>query len=96
MRVPKATQVVGRERGIITDTLGPLLTVIAPQPASANVIGMDLLDQIATYPFLIVALGSWTRGAADSSVDGQAGCSPTVTPRCGGSCRPIHCGTGLR
>ncbi len=47
-------KIVGRKRGIITDTLGPLLAVIVTAvSASDNTIGMDLLDQAtATYPTL--------------------------------------------
>jgi transposase len=57
--VPAATQgadagkkIVGRKRGIITDTLGLLLYVIVTAASvSDNVIGMDLLDQTsAKYP----------------------------------------------
>ncbi|GLW34499.1 hypothetical protein Areg01_74360 [Actinoplanes regularis] len=57
--VPAATQgtdaakkIVGRKRGIITDTLGLLLFVIVTAASiSDNVIGIELLDQIATtYP----------------------------------------------
>jgi transposase len=57
--VPAATQgtdagkkIVGRKRGIITDTLGLLLYVIVTAASvSDNVIGMDLLDQTSTkYP----------------------------------------------
>ncbi|MBO3744421.1 IS5 family transposase [Actinoplanes flavus] len=57
--VPAATQgidagkkIVGRKRGIITDTLGLLLTVIVTAASiSDNAIGMDLLDRTATkYP----------------------------------------------
>lgn len=59
--VPVATQgtdagkkIVGRKRGIITDTLGLLLVVIVTAASvSDNVIGMDLLDQATTiYPTL--------------------------------------------
>ncbi|WP_231931634.1 IS5 family transposase [Micromonospora echinospora] len=61
--VPLATQgtdggkkIVGRERGVITDTLGLFLAVIvtaASASASDNAIGMDLLDQATTtYPTL--------------------------------------------
>ncbi len=59
--VPLATQgidagkkIVGRKRGIITDTLGLLLAVIVTAAsASDNTIGMDLLDQATTtYPTL--------------------------------------------
>jgi transposase len=59
--VPTATQgtdagkkIVGRKRGIITDTLGLLLVVIVTAAsASDNTIGMDLLDQATTvYPTL--------------------------------------------
>ncbi|MFK3980563.1 IS5 family transposase [Micromonospora sp. NPDC050397] len=47
-------KIVGRKRGIITDTLGLLLAVIVTAAsASDNTIGMDLLDQAtATYPAL--------------------------------------------
>ncbi|MFI7434029.1 IS5 family transposase [Micromonospora haikouensis] len=47
-------KIVGRKRGIITDTLGLLLAVIVTAAsASDNTIGMDLLDQAtATYPTL--------------------------------------------
>lgn len=57
--VPAATQgtdagkkIVGRKRGIITDTLGLLLFVIVTAASvSDNAIGMDLLDQTsAKYP----------------------------------------------
>ncbi|GIF09661.1 hypothetical protein Asi03nite_71990 [Actinoplanes siamensis] len=57
--VPTGTQgtdagkkIVGRKRGIITDTLGLLLYVIVTAASvSDNAIGMDLLDQTATkYP----------------------------------------------
>ncbi|MEU8332225.1 IS5 family transposase [Micromonospora arborensis] len=61
--VPLSTQgtdagkkIVGRKRGIITDTLGLLLAVIvtaASASASDNTIGMDLLDRATTtYPTL--------------------------------------------
>ena len=59
--VPLSTQgtdagkkIVGRKRGIITDTLGLLLAVIVTAAsASDNTIGIDLLDQAtATYPTL--------------------------------------------
>ncbi|WCN83177.1 IS5 family transposase [Micromonospora sp. LH3U1] len=59
--VPLTTQgidagkkIVGRKRGIITDTLGLLLAVIVTAAsASDNTIGMDLLDRAtATYPTL--------------------------------------------
>ncbi|MGW1062144.1 IS5 family transposase [Micromonospora rubida] len=59
--VPLSTQgidpgkrIVGRKRGIITDTLGLLLAVIVTAAsASDNAIGMDLLDQATTtYPTL--------------------------------------------
>lgn len=59
--VPLSTQgvdagkkIVGRKRGIITDTLGLLLAVIVTAAsASDNTIGMDLLDQATTaYPTL--------------------------------------------
>ncbi|NLU81169.1 IS5 family transposase [Micromonospora sp. HNM0581] len=59
--VPLTTQgtdagkkIVGRKRGIITDTLGLLLAVIVTAAsASDNAIGMDLLDQATTtYPTL--------------------------------------------
>ncbi len=59
--VPLATQgtdagkkIVGRKRGIITDTLGLLLAVIVTAAsASDNTIGMALLDQATTaYPTL--------------------------------------------
>ncbi|MFI9644378.1 IS5 family transposase [Micromonospora sp. NPDC051925] len=59
--VPLSTQgtdagkkIVGRKRGIITDTLGLLLAVtVCAASASDNTIGMDLLDQAtATYPTL--------------------------------------------
>ncbi|RSM37529.1 IS5/IS1182 family transposase, partial [Actinoplanes sp. ATCC 53533] len=45
-------KIVGRKRGIITDTLGLLLYVIVTAASvSDNVIGMDLLDQTsAKYP----------------------------------------------
>ncbi|GAB3161268.1 hypothetical protein GCM10027290_68190 [Micromonospora sonneratiae] len=59
--VPLSTQgidagrkIVGRKRGIITDTLGLVLAVIVTAAsASDNTIGIDLLDQAkATYPTL--------------------------------------------
>ncbi len=58
--VPLSTQgtdagkkIVGRKRGIITDTLGLLLAVIVTAAsASDNTIGIDLLDQATTYPTL--------------------------------------------
>ena len=59
--VPLSTQgtdagkkIIGRKRGIITDTLGLLLAVIVTAAsASDNTIGMDLLDQATTtYPTL--------------------------------------------
>ncbi|MGW0431645.1 IS5 family transposase [Micromonospora sp. NPDC003197] len=59
--VPLSTQgtdagkkIVGRKRGIITDTLGLLLAVIVTAAsASDNTIGIDLLDHAkATYPTL--------------------------------------------
>jgi transposase len=59
--VPLSTQgtdagkkIVGRKRGIITDTLGLLLAVIVTAAsASDNTIGMDLLDRATTaYPTL--------------------------------------------
>ncbi|WP_405097733.1 IS5 family transposase [Micromonospora sp. NBC_01412] len=59
--VPLSTQgtdagkkIVGRKRGIITDTLGLLLAVaVTAASASDNTIGMDLLDQATTtYPTL--------------------------------------------
>ena len=59
--VPLSTQgtdagkrIVGRKRGIITDTLGLLLAVtVCAASASDNTIGMDLLDQATTtYPTL--------------------------------------------
>jgi transposase len=59
--VPAATQgtdagkkIVGRKRGIITDTLGLLLVVVVTAASvSDNVIGMDLLDRATTaYPTL--------------------------------------------
>ncbi|NHW87158.1 IS5 family transposase, partial [Escherichia coli] len=59
--VPLTTQgtdagkkIVGRKRGIITDTLGLLRAVIVTAAsASDNAIGMDLLDQATTtYPTL--------------------------------------------
>jgi transposase len=59
--VPIATQgtdagkkIVGRKRGIITDTLGLLLVVVVTAAGvSDNVIGMDLLDRATTvYPTL--------------------------------------------
>ncbi len=58
---PRATQgvdagkkIVGRKRGIITDTLGLLLAVIVTAAsASDNTIGINLLDQAkATHPTL--------------------------------------------
>jgi len=57
--VPAVTQgtdagkkIVGRKRGIITDTLGLLLAVVVtPASVSDNVIGMNLLDQAtAAHP----------------------------------------------
>jgi hypothetical protein len=57
--VPLATQgteagkkIVGRKRGIVTDTLGLLLAVVVTAASvSDNTIGTDLLDQAtATYP----------------------------------------------
>ena len=57
--VPLSTQgtdagkkIIGRKRGIITDTLGLLLAVIVTAASiSDNTIGIDLLDQAkATYP----------------------------------------------
>lgn len=62
--VPTATQgidagkrIVGRKRGIITDTLGLLLAVIVTTAsASDNTIGLDLLDRATrTYPTLTKA-----------------------------------------
>jgi transposase len=62
--VPIATQgidagkrIVGRKRGIITDTLGLLLAVIVTAAsASDNTIGLDLLDRATrTYPTLTKA-----------------------------------------
>jgi transposase len=62
--VPTTTQgidagkrIVGRKRGIITDTLGLLLAVIVTAAsASDNTIGIDLLDRAtATYPTLTKA-----------------------------------------
>ena len=62
--VPASTQgidagkkIVGRKRGIITDTLGLLLAVIvAAASVSDNAIGNDLLDQATTaYPALTKA-----------------------------------------
>ncbi|WP_194821250.1 IS5 family transposase [Micromonospora sp. S-DT3-3-22] len=59
--VPLSTQgtdagkkIVGRKRGIITDTLGLLLAVtVCAASTSDNTIGMDLLDQATTtYPTL--------------------------------------------
>lgn len=59
--VPLATQgidagkkIIGRKRGIITDTLGLLLAVlVTTAAASDNTIGKDLLDQAkASYPTL--------------------------------------------
>ncbi|MBG0568729.1 IS5 family transposase [Actinoplanes aureus] len=59
--VPAATQgtdagkkIVGRKRGIITDTLGLILAIIVTAASvSDNVIGIDLLDRAtATYPTL--------------------------------------------
>jgi transposase len=59
--VPAATQgidagkkIIGRKRGIITDTLGLLLAVIVTAAsASDNTIGIDLLNQATrTYPTL--------------------------------------------
>lgn len=59
--VPAATQgtdagkkIVGRKRGIITDTLGLLLVVVVTAASvSDNVIGMDLLNRATTaYPTL--------------------------------------------
>jgi transposase len=59
--VPATTQgtdagkkIVGRKRGIITDTLGLILAIIVTAASvSDNVIGIDLLDQAtATYPTL--------------------------------------------
>ncbi|MEO3925248.1 IS5 family transposase [Micromonosporaceae bacterium B7E4] len=59
--VPAATQgtdagkrIVGRKRGIITDTLGLLLAVIATAASTSdNTIGIDLLNQAkATHPTL--------------------------------------------
>jgi transposase len=59
--VPAATQgtdagkkIVGRKRGIITDTLGLLLAVaVTAASVSDNAIGVDLLDQATTvYPTL--------------------------------------------
>lgn len=59
--VPLSTQgtdagkkIVGRKRGIITDTLGLLLAVtVTAASASDNTIGMNLLDQATTtYPTL--------------------------------------------
>src|SRR3954447_228469 len=54
--VPTATQgidagkkIVGRKRGVITDTLGLLLAVlVAAASVSDNAIGMDLLDRATT------------------------------------------------
>ena len=54
--VPLSTQgidagkkIVGRKRGIVTDTLGLLLAVtVTAASASDNTIGMDLLDQATT------------------------------------------------
>ncbi|MEV4274513.1 IS5 family transposase [Actinoplanes xinjiangensis] len=62
--VPTATQgidagkrIVGRKRGIITDTLGLLLAVIVTAASvSDNTIGIDLLDRATrTYPTLTKA-----------------------------------------
>lgn len=62
--VPTATQgidagkrIVGRKRGIVTDTLGLLLAVIVTAAsASDNTIGVDLLNQAtAAYPTLTKA-----------------------------------------
>jgi transposase len=62
--VPTATQgidagkkIIGRKRGIITDTLGLLLAVIVTAAsASDNTIGIDLLNQAThTYPTLTKA-----------------------------------------
>ncbi|SCF46758.1 Transposase DDE domain-containing protein [Micromonospora marina] len=45
-------KIVGRKRGIVTDTLGLLLAVVVTA-ASANTVGIDLLEQAkATYPTL--------------------------------------------
>jgi transposase len=47
-------KIIGRKRGIITDTLGLLLVVVVTAASvSDNMIGMDLLDQATTvYPTL--------------------------------------------
>jgi hypothetical protein len=47
-------KIVGRKRGIVTDTLGLLLAVVVTAAsASDNTVGIDLLEQAkATYPTL--------------------------------------------
>ena len=63
--VPLSTQgtdagkkIVGRKRGIITDTIGPLpAVVVTAASASDNTIGTDLLQRAThTYPTLTKAL----------------------------------------
>jgi transposase len=45
----KGKKIVGRKRGVITDTLGLLLAVlVAAASVSDNAIGMDLLDRATT------------------------------------------------
>jgi len=88
--VPTATQgidagkrIVGRKRGIITDTLGLLLAVIVTAASvSDNTIGLNLLDRATnTYPTLTKA---WVDAGFRTKVTHPGSAAATRTPT--GSC----------